>query len=59
MFPVNYPRISKIGGKVSVVEKRFSKVTGEISAFYNSCGNSILCIYMFRIEAPQQAFSLI
>ena len=53
MFPVNYPRISKIGGKVSVVEKRFSKVTGEISAFYNSCGNSIPCIYMFQIEAPQ------
>ena len=58
MFPVNYPRISKIGGKVSVVEKCFSKVTGEISAFYNSCGSSIPCIYMFQIEAPQQVFGL-
>ena len=44
MFPVNYPRISKIGGRVLVVEKRFSKVTGEISAFCNSCVNSIPCI---------------
>ena len=44
MFRVIVPRIFKIAGKASVVESLFSKVTGEISTFYNSFENSVACI---------------
>lgn len=44
---VNVTRILKIAGNWSVVESSFSKVTGEMLAFYNSVENSIMCIGMF------------
>lgn len=44
---VNVTRILKIAGNWSVVESSFSKVTGEMLAFYNSVENSIRCIGMF------------
>ena len=44
MVPVSVTRIFET---VSVAKPFFSKVTGEITAFYNSAENSITCIGMF------------
>ena len=56
MFSVSVPRTLKIARRASVVESffnklLFSKVKGEISAFYNSVENFIKCIDMSRIVA--------
>ena len=44
MFPMSDPRIPKIAGRVSVVQKRFSKVTGEVSIF--------LHLYVLKRRSP-------
>ena len=56
MFSVSVPRSFKIARRASAMESSFnkllfSKVTGEISAFYNSVENFIKCIGMSRIVA--------
>ena len=58
-FPVSDPSIPKIAEIVPVVKYRFRKVAGEISAFYNSCENSSLCIYLFQKKPPKQAFFMV
>ena len=51
MFPASVMVISKVAGRVSVVESLTSKVTEEIFAVYNSPKNSVTWIVMFRKAA--------
>ena len=44
MFPMSDPRIPKIAGRVSLVQKRFSKVTREVSIF--------LHLYVLKRRSP-------
>lgn len=56
MFLMNVTKIFKIFRKLTVVKSFFSKVKGEISAFYNSLENSVRCISMFRKVALLDIF---
>ena len=51
MFPASVMVISKVAGRVSVVESLTSKVTEEIFAVYNSPKNSVTWIVMFQKAA--------